>query len=105
MFNGYVVFEPTTAQNYPAAVFRRPGHDFVFHMTLHRVHGKKIHVPSTSDQGFSPHRSLELIGRAAMRMVQDAEAANKLIWLRGGSQISIDRQDSVFIVRTDDPRS
>lgn len=102
--NGYVVFEPTTAQSYPALVFRRPGHDFVFYMTLHRVLGKKIHIPPTSDQGFSPFRLPELIGLPAMRAVQDAETANKLIWLKGGSQISIDRPDSVFIVRSDDPR-
>lgn len=103
--NGYVVFEPTTAQSYPALVFRRPEHDFVFHMTLHRVLGKKIHIPPASDQGFSHYRLPELIGLPAMRAVQEAETTNKLVWLKGGSQVSKDRQDSVFIVRTNDPRT
>jgi hypothetical protein len=103
--NGYRVFKPTGAQSYPALVFQRTGHDFVFYMTLHRVHGQKIHLLSTSDQGFAPHRAVELIGRPAMRAVQDAETANKLIWLKGGSQFSADRPDSVFILRTDDPRT
>ncbi|MCW8278389.1 hypothetical protein IMF27_24790 [Pseudomonas sp. PCH199] len=40
--HGYTVFEPTIAQSYPALVFQRTGHDFVFYMTLHRVHGKKF---------------------------------------------------------------
>ncbi|MHC8366247.1 hypothetical protein ACYZT9_10285 [Pseudomonas sp. ZT5P21] len=102
--NGYTVFEPTTAQSYPTLIFQRTEHDFVFYMSLHRVHGKKIHIPSTSDQGFAPHRLLELIGVPAMRAVASAEAANKLIWLKGGSHISTDRPDSVFIVRSEDPR-
>lgn len=102
--NGYTVFKPTGAQSYPALVFQRTGHDFVFYMTLHRVHGQKIHLLSTSDQGFAPHRAVELIGTPAMHAVQKAEAANKLIWLKGGSQFSANRPESVFIVRTDDPR-
>lgn len=102
--HGYRVFEPTIAQSYPALVFGRPEHDFVFYMTLHRVHGKNIHVPSTSDQGFAPHRQRELIGAPAMQAFARAETANKLIWLKGGSHISTDLPDSVFIVRSADPR-
>ncbi|BCX69762.1 hypothetical protein [Pseudomonas izuensis] len=103
--NGYTVFEPTVAQSYPVLVFRRTGHDFVFFMTLHRVLGKKIHIPPSRDQGFSSNRWPEMIGPSAMQAVQDAQAANKLVWLKGGSQISKDRPDAVFIVRSDDPRA
>ncbi|HWT69118.1 MAG TPA: hypothetical protein VN214_08410 [Pseudomonas sp.] len=102
--NGYTVFKPTSAQSHPALVFQRTGHDFVFYMTLHRVHGQKIHLLPSSDQGFAPDRALDLLGMPALRAVRNAEAANKLIWLKGGSQFSADRPDSVFIVRTDDPR-
>lgn len=102
--NGYTVFEPTPAQAYPALVFRRTGHDFVFYMTLHRILGKRIHIPSSSDRGFAPERLPQLIGVPALRAVQNAEAANTLIWLKGGSHISADYPSSVFIVRSDDPR-
>ncbi|HEF4761719.1 TPA: hypothetical protein SAN82_004177 [Pseudomonas putida] len=101
--NGYTVFELTDARSYPALVFQRAGHDFVFYMTLHRIKGKKIHIPAARDQGFSSTRQPELIGLPAMRAVQRAQAANKLIWLKGGGQISADRPDSVVIVRSDDP--
>lgn len=102
--NGYRVFEPTPAQSYPALVFTRTGHDFVFHMTLHRVHGHRVHIHASNERGYAPERLPELIGLPAMRAMQNAEAANKLIWLKGGGQISADRPDSVFIVRSEDPR-
>ncbi|WP_160107623.1 hypothetical protein [Pseudomonas izuensis] len=103
--NGYAVFDPTIADSYPMLVFGRIGHDFVFCMTLHRVLGKKIHIPPSHDQGFSLDRLPELIGLPAMQAVQGAQAANKLIWLKGGSQVSRDRPDSIFIVRSNDPRA
>ncbi|MHC8358477.1 hypothetical protein ACYZTL_25530 [Pseudomonas sp. LB3P81] len=101
---GYTVFAPTSADAWPALVFQRTGHDFGFYMTLHRVLGKRIHIPSTSHRGFSPDRLPKLIGLPAMQAVQGAQAVNKLIWLKGGSQSSADRPGSIFIVRSDDPR-
>ncbi|VVP30580.1 hypothetical protein PS838_04320 [Pseudomonas fluorescens] len=102
--NGYTVFELSPAQNFPAVVFTRPGHDFVFYMTLHRIRGRKVQTPPNDDRRYAPERLPELIGLPAMRAVQNAEAANKLVWLKGGGQFRGDHPDSVFIVRTDDPR-
>lgn len=101
--NGYTVFDPTPAQSYPMLVFGRAGHDFVFLMSLHRVRGNSINVPTTDDRGFSPARLLEQIGLPALRAVQTAEAAGKLVWLKGGSQIWSGHGDRAFIVRTNDP--
>lgn len=101
--NGYVVFKPTSAQSYPALVFRRAGHDFVFYMSLHRVRGDNIQVSAASDRIFTPDRLLQQIGRPAMQAVENAQSANKLIWLRGGSHVSARQPDTVFIVRTDAP--
>jgi hypothetical protein len=100
--NGYIVFDPTNATSYPALVFRRAGHDFVFYMSLHRVRGKNIHVPSASDPGLAPGRLLERIGHPAMQAVENAKAAGKLIWLKGGSQVAVGQPDAAFIVRIDD---
>lgn len=101
--NGYVVFKPTSAPSYPALVFRRAGHDFVFYMSLHRVRGNNIHVPSASDRKLSPDRLLQQIGRPAIQAVENAQTANKLIWLRGGSRVSAHHPDAVFIVRIEAP--
>ncbi|MEX5669457.1 hypothetical protein ABFV57_31835, partial [Pseudomonas neuropathica] len=73
-------------------------------MSLHRIHGRKVQISPSDERRYVPERLPELIGPAAMRAVQNAEAANKLIWLKGGGQILADHPDSVFIVRTDDPR-
>ncbi|MGY2262186.1 hypothetical protein [Pseudomonas sp. SDO55104_S430] len=102
--NGYSVFEPTDAPSYAALVFRRTGHDFVFYMTLHRVHGRRMHIHESAKDAFVPESLPGLIGYPALRAAQDAEAAGKLIWLKGGSHISADHESSVFIVRTEDPR-
>ncbi|WP_223462181.1 MULTISPECIES: hypothetical protein [unclassified Pseudomonas] len=102
--NGYTVFEPGPAHTFPTLVFTRTGHDFVFYMTLHRIHGRKVQISPTDQRRYAPERLPELIGLPALRAVQNAEAANKLIWLKGGGQFRGDHPDSVFIVRTDDPR-
>ncbi|MEX5689156.1 hypothetical protein [Pseudomonas silesiensis] len=102
--NGYTVFELGPAHTFPTVVFTRTGHDFVFYMSLHRIHGRKVQISPSDERRYVPERLPELIGPAAMRAVQNAEAANKLIWLKGGGQILADHPDSVFIVRTDDPR-
>jgi hypothetical protein len=73
-------------------------------MSLHRMHGRRVHINPTYERGYAPERQPALIGLPAMRAMQNAEAANKLIWLKGGGQISADRPDSVFIVRSEDPR-
>ena len=102
--NGYTVFELGPAHTFPTIVFTRRGHDFVFYMTLHRLHGRKVQIPPTDKRRHAPERLPEVLGLPAMRAVQNAEAANKLIWLKGGGQFVNDRPDSVFILRTDDPR-
>lgn len=102
--NGYTVIELGPAHTFPTIVFTRRGHDFVFYMTLHRLHGRKVQIPPTDKRRYAPERLPEVLGLPAMRAVQNAEAANKLIWLKGGGQFVNDRPDSVFILRTDDPR-
>ncbi|VVQ06090.1 hypothetical protein PS918_04682 [Pseudomonas fluorescens] len=103
--NGYTVFDPTPAQTYPMLVFGRAGHDFVFHMTLHRVRGNNINVPPTDIRSLSAARLLEQIGPPALQAVQNAQAAGKLIWLKGGSQVWLGHGDRAFIVRTHDPNA
>ncbi|MHC8319720.1 hypothetical protein ACYZT4_03295 [Pseudomonas sp. GB2N2] len=103
--NGYAVFTPTSAPTYPALVFLRNGHDFVFYMSLYRARGNKIHVPSTDVRILTPDRMLQQIGQPAMQAVERAHKVNKLIWLRGGSHVSAQQPNSVFIVRTDAPAS
>ncbi len=102
--HGYSVFDPTSAQTFAALVFYHPGHDFLFHMTLHRVHGKRVHIAENASDGLLPVRLPELIGRPAMQALQEADAAGKVVWLKGGSHLSLDHDSSVFIMRTDDPR-
>nr|WP_314524490.1 hypothetical protein [uncultured Pseudomonas sp.] len=99
--NGYTVFKPTDSTTFPALVFKRTGHDFVFYMTLHRAHGRRLHIPESSNQALLEHRMSDFIGPRAVRAVQDARTANKLIWLRGGSHIVSGSPSSVFIVRMD----
>ena len=102
--HGYSVFDPTSAQTFATLVFYRPGHDFLFHMTLHRAHGKRVHIAENASDGLLPARLPELIGRPAMQALQEADAAGKVVWLKGGSHLSLDHDSSVFIMRTDDPR-
>ena len=102
--HGYTVFELTPAQNYATLVFKRTGHDFLYHMTVHRVHGRRLHIHDNASDGLNPVRLPDLIGEPATQALRAAEAADKVIWLKGGSHVSTDYGNSVFIVRTDDPR-
>ncbi|MEX3777530.1 hypothetical protein [Pseudomonas sp. MYb118] len=102
--HGYTVFEPTSAQTYASLVFQRSGHDFVYHMTLHRAHGKRVHIQENARDGLNPLRLPELIGAPATQVLQAADAVDKVVWLKGGSHISLDHENSVFIMRTADPR-
>lgn len=102
--HGYTVFELTPAQTYATLVFKRTGHDFLYHMTVHRVHGRRLHIHDNASDGLNPARLPDLIGEPATQALRAAEAAEKVIWLKGGSHVSTDYGNSVFIVRTDDPR-
>ncbi|MBN3863973.1 hypothetical protein HCU66_17180 [Pseudomonas frederiksbergensis] len=102
--NGYTVFEPSPLNAYPTLVFRRTGHDLLFVLSLYRIRGRKIHQPLDLDPGRSHARLTDHVGKQAMQAVQAAHAANKVVWLKGGSQIAIAYPDTVFIIRDDQPK-
>lgn len=101
---GYDVFTPTQADAYPALVFRRKNHPFVFFISLYRIRGKKIYqhlrfAPEAADM-----RLTTQVGYSAHQEMLQAHAEKRLVWLKGGSQILASQTDSVFIVRDDDSK-
>ncbi|WP_236182466.1 MULTISPECIES: hypothetical protein [Pseudomonas] len=101
---GYDVFPPTMANAFPALVFRRKNHPFVFFISLYRVKGRKIHQPLNSDPNATDARLNTQIGYAALQEILQAHAEKKLVWLKGGSQVLTSQTDTVFIVRDDESR-
>lgn len=97
--NGYTVFDPSMSNSYPALVFQRTGHDYVYFISLHRIRGRKINQTLNADPNSSSLRLHIQVGTQAAQVVVDAHAANKLIWLRGGSQLLASAPDTVFIIR------
>ena len=102
--NGYAVFEPNALNSFPALVFRRPGHDYVFFMSLHRTRIPKISLPAHTHPSTTGVDLETQVGEHAAKAVRDAHRNNKVIWLKGGSQIRPNYADTVFIVRDDDAR-
>ncbi|MHC8382524.1 hypothetical protein [Pseudomonas sp. LB3P14] len=97
--NGYAVFDPSPSNSFPALVFQRTGHDYVFFLSLHRIRGRRINQTLDLDSNSSSLRLNLQVGARAAQAVQDAHKANKVIWLRGGSQILASYPDTVFIAR------
>jgi hypothetical protein len=101
---GYDVFPPTSANAFPALVFRRKNHPFVFFISLYRVKGRKINQPLNSDPNATDARLNTQIGYAALQEILQAHAEKRLVWLKGGSQVMASQTDTVFIVRDDESR-
>ncbi len=102
--NGYAVFEPNSFNSFPALVFRRTGHDYVFFMSLHRTRIPKISLPAHTNPNTTGISLETQVGEAAAKAVREAHQNNKIVWLKGGSQIRPNHPDTVFIVRDDDAR-
>jgi len=102
--NGYTVMEPSSFSSFPALVFQRTGHDYVFFMSLHRTRIPKISLPSYTDPNMAGVLLENQLGEAAAKVVRDAHAANKIVWLKGGSEIRPGIADTVFIIRDDNAR-
>lgn len=102
--NGYTVMEPNTFNSFPALVFRRTGHDYLFFMSLHRTRIPRLSLPSHMNPNTTGINLETQVGEAAARAVRDAHKANKIVWLKGGSQIRPNFTDTVFIIRDDNAR-
>ncbi|SDU44194.1 hypothetical protein SAMN05216476_2157 [Pseudomonas mediterranea] len=102
--NGYTVMEPNNFNSFPALVFRRTGHDYLFFMSLHRTRIPKLSLPTHTNPNTTGMNLETQVGDAAAQAVKDAHAANKIIWLKGGSQILPGHADTVFIIRDDNAR-
>jgi hypothetical protein len=102
--NGYAVFDPSPSNSYPALVFTRTGHDYVFFISLHRIRGRKINQTLNVDQNSASLRLHIQVGAPAAAAVIAANARNKVVWLRGGPQTLANADDTVFIVRDGHPR-
>ncbi|MBT2340539.1 MULTISPECIES: hypothetical protein [Pseudomonas] len=102
--NGYTVMEPNTFNSFPALVFRRTGHDYVFFMSLHRTRIPKLSLPTHMNPNTTGINLETQVGEAAAQVVKDAHQANKIVWLKGGSQIRPNFADTVFIIRDDNAR-
>jgi hypothetical protein len=102
--NGYTVMEPNTFNSFPALVFRRTGHDYLFFMSLHRTRIPKLSLPAHMNPNTTGINLETQIGDAAAQAVRDAHKADKIIWLKGGSQIRPNFADTVFIIRDDNAR-
>lgn len=102
--NGYTVMEPTSFNSFPALVFQRTGHDYVFFMSLHRTRIPKISLPMYIDPITAGTRLETQVGEAAAKVVQDAHNADKIIWLKGGTEIRPGIADTIFIIRDDNAR-
>jgi len=101
---GYDVFTPTPSSSFPALVFRRENHPFVFFISLHRVRGRKVHQPLSSAPDATDARLNTQVGYPALQEILQAHAEKRLVWLKGGSQIHASQPDSIFIVRDDESR-
>ncbi|MGY2442568.1 hypothetical protein [Pseudomonas sp. SDO52101_S400] len=101
---GYDVFPPTIANAFPALVFRRKNHPFVFFISLYRVKGRKIHQPLNYDPDSIEARLNTQVGYAALQEMLQAHAEKRLVWLKGGSQVLASQTDTVFIVRDDESK-
>lgn len=101
---GYEVFTPTPPNTFPALVFRRKNHPYVFFISLYRVRGRKIHQPLNSDPDAADARLNTQVGYAALQEILQAHVEKRLVWLKGGSQIHASQPDSIFIVRDDESR-
>jgi hypothetical protein len=102
--NGYAVFDPSPSNSFPALVFKRSGHDYVFFISLHRIRGRKINQTLNVDRSSANLRLHIQVGATAAAAVIAANAANKVVWLRGGPQTLTNADDTVFIVRDANPR-
>lgn len=102
--NGYGVFEPNSLNSFPALVFRRSEHDYVFFMSLHRTRIPKLSLPGHTHPNTTGISLETQVGEHAANAVREAHQNNKVIWLKGGSQIRPNYPDTVFIVRDDDAR-
>lgn len=102
--NGYEVFDPSRATVYPTLVLRQKMHDFVYCLSLYRVRGRKIHRLTNLEPNNFDARLEHLVDPPAAQVVREAHAQNRLIWLKGGSQILASHADTVFIVRDNDAR-
>lgn len=99
--NGYTVMEPSSYNSFPALVFQRAEHDYVFFISLHRTRIPKISLPTYLDPNTAGVLLENQIGEAAAKVVREGHAANKIIWLRGGTEIRPGIPDTVFIIRDD----
>ncbi|WHS58910.1 hypothetical protein [Pseudomonas sp. G2-4] len=102
--NGYTVMEPSSYNSFPALVFQRAEHDHVFFMGLHRTRIPKISLPTYLDPNTAGVLLENQIGEAAAKVVRDAHVANKIIWLKGGTEIRPGVADTIFIIRDDNSR-
>ena len=102
--NGYTVMEPNSFNSFPALVFRRTEHDYVFFMSLHRTRIPKISLPMYMDPTTAGTRLETQVGDDAAKVVKDAQKADKIIWLKGGTEIRPGIADTIFIIRDDNSR-
>ncbi|WP_338473782.1 MULTISPECIES: hypothetical protein [Pseudomonas] len=102
--NGYTVMEPNNFNSFPALVFRRTGHDYLFFMSLHRTRIPKLSLPTHNNPNTTGMNLETQVGDAAAQAVKDAHEANRIVWLKGGSQILPGVADTVFIIRDDNAR-
>ncbi|HEX4546932.1 hypothetical protein [Pseudomonas sp.] len=99
---GYDVFPPAPSTAFPALVFRRKNHSFVFFISLHRVRGRTIHQRLYSGPDADDARLNTQVGYSALQEILQAHAEKRLVCLKGGSQILASQPDSIFIVREDE---
>lgn len=102
--NGYTVMEPSSFSSFPALVFQRAEHEYVFFMSLHRTRIPKISLPTYTDPNTAGVLLENQVGEAAAKVVRDAHNANKIIWLKGGAEIRPGTAETVFIIRDDNSR-
>ena len=102
--NGYNVFDISPSTSFPAVVFNRPGHDFLFFLSLHRIRGQKIHLPLNLDPKSWGVSLGEQVGTSAAQAVIQANAEKRVVWLRGGPQTLATYPQTFVIVRDENSR-
>jgi hypothetical protein len=101
--NGYDVLPRTEGGAWPALVFTHPNHDRVFFLSLYRIQGNRIPLPDRPNPAVSS-TLLDRIGPVASQRLLEADAAGRVIWLKGGIQRWKSQQvETAFIIRDDIP--
>lgn len=95
--SGYDIFPLTHEHRMPTLVFRRAHHDQVFLLKLGAIDQAGLtHVPGNElTEPSLPAR----IGQDAFKVLTEAAAQHKVVWLIGGVLKVAGKPDSVFIIR------